>query len=83
MDASSPPPLTPEQAKELAMRWKRAAPLLEEQRERDIRAADTIDSVSILAGMMEMANRDMPPRETSGLVEQQRRFMRAMEWRRG
>ncbi len=72
-------PLTPERAKALAMQWKRAAPLLEEQRERDIRSAETVESVACLAGMMEIANRDLPPRRSSGMVEMQRYFMTARE----
>jgi len=69
--------LTPAQAKQIVMQWKRAAPLLEKQREADIRAADTVREMQVLAGMFNMAIRDQPPRESSGMVEMQRWFMRA------
>lgn len=59
------------------MQWKRAAPMLERQREVDIRAADTVRDMQVLAGMFNMAIRDQPPRESSGMVEMQRWFMLA------
>jgi hypothetical protein len=70
-------PLTPEQEKELVMIWKRAAPLLEEQRERDIRASDTARDIRAFDDLVEDALRRFPPKESSGMVEMQRYFMRA------
>lgn len=56
--------------------WRLTGPLLEQQREADIRAADTVRDMRALAGLTRMANRDLPPRESSGLVEMQRIFMK-------
>jgi hypothetical protein len=52
--------------------WKRIGPLLEEQRERDIRKATTTMFNDALGGAVDAAVRDLPPRESSGLVEFQR-----------
>lgn len=57
--------------------WKRAAPGLEAQRERDIAAADTVREMGSFAGLAEQANRELPLREGSGLIEQQRLFLKA------
>lgn len=65
------------QQKRLALAWKRATPFLEEQRHRDIKAANTVCSVENLAGLTEMAVRQLAVSETSGLVEAQRWFMLA------
>jgi hypothetical protein len=69
-------PLTPEQAKQVMRQWKAAAPLLEEQRERDIRAAETVESLEVLSSLFNLALRDLPPRVDSGLIEMQRLFAR-------
>ena len=72
--------VTPErmaQQKRLALLWKQAAPFLEEQRNRDIRSADTVRAVENLAGLTAMAVEQMPVSRTSGLVEAQRWFMLA------
>ena len=71
-----PKPATPEQAKQLAMQWKRAAPLLEEQRERDIRETDTEPAIVVLDDAFEDALARFPPLPTSGMVEMQRYFMK-------
>ena len=62
--------------------WRITGPLLEQQREVDIRAADTVRDVEALAGIAEHANRTMPMRESSGLIEMQRIFMRGVKDRR-
>lgn len=56
--------------------WKAAGPLLEKVREDDIRASDTIRDFQIYAGLAEMEVAKRPPPPTSGLVEQQRWFMK-------
>ena len=61
--------------------WRITGPLLEEQREADIRAADTVRDVHALAGIAEHANRTMPLRESSGLIEMQRIFLRGVKGR--
>lgn len=56
--------------------WQTAGPLLEKVREADIRASDTIRDFQIFAGLAEMEVAKRPPLPTSGLVEQQRWFMK-------
>ncbi|HBJ83222.1 MAG TPA: hypothetical protein DDZ88_04980 [Verrucomicrobiales bacterium] len=56
--------------------WKAAGPLLEKVREEDIRASDTMRDFQIYAGLAEMEVKKRPPPPTSGLVEQQRWFMK-------
>lgn len=54
--------------------WKEAGPELEAFRRQEIRATDTRQSIPAFDGLFEAAVRDFPPRNTSGLVEQQRWF---------
>lgn len=54
--------------------WKRAGPLLEAQREEDVRHSDTMGAFSFFAGMPLFNLRTSPPEPTSGLVEQQQWF---------
>ena len=56
--------------------WKSAGTLLDKVREEDIRAADTIRDFQVFAGLAELEVIKRPPLPTSGLVEQQRWFMR-------
>jgi len=64
--------------KELALRWgqawKEAGPKLEAIRRQEIRATNTLLSIPAFDGLFEAAVRTRPPRDTSGLVEQQRWF---------
>lgn len=62
--------------KEYAERWKRLGPLLEEQREEDVRRSDTIGAFAFFAGMPLHNLTSFPPEPTSGLVEQQRWFLK-------
>ena len=55
-------------------RWKRLGPLLEEQREADVRASDTVSNIAAFGRLWTSAVREWPPTDTSGLVEQQRFF---------
>ena len=57
-----------------AEQWRRAAPLLERQREEDVRKSDTISAFAFFAGMPLRNLAHFPPEPTSGLVEQQRWF---------
>lgn len=59
-----------------AERWQRAAPLLQEVRDRDIRASDTARAMKIFTGSATWAATRRPSPPTSGLVEQQRWFMK-------
>ncbi|HYW43520.1 MAG TPA: hypothetical protein VE959_11735 [Bryobacteraceae bacterium] len=61
-----------EQLKEYARRWTELAPLLQEIRDRETRQADTASSIRMMEQAFRIALRDLPPRESSGLVEWQR-----------
>ena len=64
--------------KERIAAWERAAPVLQRVRDDDIRAADTHRSMQLFAGSAEWAVRNRPAMPTSGLVEQQRWFMKLL-----
>ncbi len=53
--------------------WRRAGPELDEIRRREIEATDTREAIRQLFGSA-AAFQDLPPRTTSGLVEQQAWF---------
>ena len=55
-------------------RWQRAAPLLRQVRDADIRAADTVAMIACCNLLFRDALKHSPPRPDSGLVEQQRWF---------
>jgi hypothetical protein len=64
--------------------WKRAGPELEKMREEDVRNASAQRAVKAFSGLLDHALKKSPPEPTSGLVEQQRWFMRmARDQRRG
>jgi hypothetical protein len=56
--------------------WKKAGPELERIREEEIRNENTIRAFEIFTGMALLATRNFPPEPNSGLVEQQRWFMK-------
>jgi hypothetical protein len=62
-----------------AARWERAASLLQQVRDADIRAADTAQAMKIFSGSATWAVTNRPASSTSGLVEQQRWFMKLRE----
>ena len=62
--------------KERIAAWKRAAPVLEAMRDEDIRNADTADAMRVFTGSATWAVLNRPALPTSGLVEQQRWFMK-------
>jgi hypothetical protein len=62
--------------KERVAIWQSAAPLLEAQRDADIRSADTADAMRIFTGSADWAVKHRPALPISGLVEQQRWFMK-------
>jgi len=66
--------LTEEVKKQLVQNWQRVGPLLEEQREEDVRNSDTVSNVAAFGRLYAMALAASPPLPTSGLVEQQRFF---------
>ena len=62
--------------KERIAAWDRAAPVLQGVRDADIRAADTHQAMRVLSGSAAWAVSQRPALPTSGLVEQQRWFMK-------
>ncbi len=56
--------------------WETAAPELQRVRDADIRAADTAGAIESTVGLFRDAVRNLPPRPTSGLVDQQFWFMK-------
>jgi hypothetical protein len=52
-------------------RWAELGPILEAMRDDDIRNADTPSSIIAFEQAFRIALRDLPPRETSGLVHWQ------------
>jgi hypothetical protein len=64
------------QLKEYVERWARVGPLLERQREEEVRRTDTSSSVGVFGRLWHEALRVRPPTPTSGLIEQQRLFMK-------
>jgi len=57
--------------------WRRAGPELERVRRDAIRHADTLGAIESLTDAFRIALRDLGARTESGLVEQQRWYVRA------
>ena len=68
-----------EQIRQWAETWQKAGPELERIRRKEIRETDTMQSVQILAGGFQSASFMHPPRQSSGLVEQQNWFKQLHE----
>lgn len=56
--------------------WATAAPVLQQVRDADIRAADTTSMIVCTEALFRDAVKNFPPKPTSGLIEQQRWFMK-------
>ena len=56
--------------------WAAASPCLQEVRDTDIRGADTARSLRHLTGTILLTASRLPVRSTSGLVDQQRIFLK-------
>ena len=56
--------------------WKENRELLEQVRDEDIRQADTAESILMFDQSFKIALRDLPLRESSGLVEWQKLTLR-------
>lgn len=54
--------------------WKEFGPELEAIRLREVRDADNLLTLQLLARAFDQATSSQPPRQTSGLVEMQRLF---------
>ena len=63
-----------EALREYVARWDRAAPLLQQVRDADIRAADTASMIACSNLLFRDALKHSPLRMDSGLVEQQHWF---------
>ena len=59
--------------------WQRAAVELERIRRQEIRELDTYQSIKLLCGPRDYTRPPYAPKPSSGLVEQQRWFRKAME----
>jgi hypothetical protein len=57
--------------------WKRAGPELERIRRHEIRTLDSYKAIALLFGPADYTRAPRAPKPTSGLVEQQRWFMKA------
>jgi len=71
---------TPEQiaqGKRWVQAWRDAGPALEEIRRRELRQLDAQRAISFLCGPADYRTAPRAPKPTSGLVEQQRWFMKA------
>ena len=67
-----------ENARRWVQAWKTAGPLLEEIRAEEIRATDTVKAMEMLDDAFSSAIWLNQPRSGSGLVEQQKIFLRAL-----
>jgi hypothetical protein len=65
-------PITCAQQKQLAMQWKRAAPLLAAARRNDIRRQNTAQAIDSLNSLFLEAIKRRKPSRTSGFVEMYR-----------
>jgi hypothetical protein len=71
---------TPEQiaaGKRWVQAWREAGPLLEKLRRDELRHLDAQRAIALLCGPADYRSPPRAPRPTSGLVEQQRWFMKA------
>jgi len=71
--------LDKQQLRQYVRMWAANGRLLEELRDQEIRQADTAASIQMFESVFRMALRELPPRDSSGLVEWQDFMCR---WRR-
>jgi len=64
------------QAQKWVDNWKILGPILEKMRDEDIRVTDTMAMIQTSNLLFRDAVKNFPPLEESGLVEQQRWFMK-------
>jgi hypothetical protein len=64
-------------AKRWVEAWKKAGPDLERLRREELRRLDTVHAIAFLCGPADYTVPPRAPKPTSGLVEQQRWFMKA------
>ncbi len=71
---------TPEQVaqgKRWAQAWRDAGAVMEQLRRQELRALDLPGSIALLCGPADYHSPPRAPKPTSGLIEQQRWFMKA------
>ena len=66
-----------ENAREWMRAWRSAGAALEQGRRAELRAIDGHKALALLTGPADYRNEPRKPRDSSGLVEQQRWFMKA------
>lgn len=66
-----------EQIADWVNRWKQLTPFLENLKQQEIRSEDIQRTIELLEDAFKSALLHHPPGKTSGLVEQQRLFMKA------
>jgi hypothetical protein len=66
--------VTEKDAKALVAQWKERDTVLKEVRREEVRAADTEQFILSMAGLLEGIVSGLPPRTTSGLIQQQAVF---------
>jgi hypothetical protein len=59
--------------------WRTAGPALEQIRREELRCQDSYQAISLLCGPADYTVPPRAPQPTSGLVEQQRLFMKAFQ----
>ena len=67
-------PLDAQRLKRAVSAWEISSPVLQEDRRKHIREASTVEAIQQLTDAFEAARRELGPRESSGLVEQQKYF---------
>lgn len=80
LEASSLVDWTPEQiaqGKRWVQAWKEAGPVMEQLRRDELRRLDPSSSIALLCGPADYRTSPRAPKPTSGLIEQQRWFMKA------
>jgi len=69
--------MTDEEREQIRLRvaaWKKAAPVLERLRREAIRNTKTEEAIAMFSSAFRAALKSLPPRRTSGLIEQQAIF---------
>ncbi len=70
--------MTHEEAREYVERWKKAGPALEKVRREELRNLSLMDCQNQIRSLLEIGSQNRQNRNTSGLVEQQRLFQKAL-----
>jgi hypothetical protein len=65
-----------ERGRQWVTAWKRAAPELERIRREELRQLDAYRAISLLCGRADYTVEPRAPKPTSGLIEQQRLFLK-------